>query len=223
MEILHRDSLVRGGFAGLKETRLIRDKSINGTDENWDGLGQFVYLADARYLSHGETHMHSHKEIDIVTVMLEGRLTHEGSLKDGQSMIANQAQVQRAGGEGFSHNEVNPDASRSRLLQLWVLPENAGEPADYKFYNFKENNLTRIYGGHKSQSETFDSHTVIDVGVLKKGKKVSHQGAFITYVTNGNALINDVMVKDGDLIRGHDFDLNVTSESVQLTVISLQK
>lgn len=223
MDILHRDALVRGGFAGLKETRLIRDKRINGTDENWDGLGKFVYLADAKYLPYGETNMHSHKEIDIVTIMLEGRLTHEGSLKDGQSMVANQAQVQRAGGEGFSHNEVNPDADQNRLLQLWILPETAGEPADYKFYHFQKNNLLRIYGGKKSQSETFDSHTIIEVGILMKGKKISHQGEFITYVTNGDALINGVMVKDGDLIRGDDFELTVLSESVQLTVISTEE
>lgn len=223
MEILHRDSLVRGGFAGLKETRLIRDKKINGTDENWDGLGQFVYLADAKYLPYGETRMHSHKEIDIVTIMLEGRLTHEGSLKDGQSMIANQAQVQRAGGEGFSHNEVNPDKSQSRLLQIWALPENAGESADYKLYNFKENNLIRIYGGNKSQSETFDSNTIIEVGLLNKNKRISHQGEFIVYVTNGDVQINNVTVKDGDLIRGRNFDLTVLSESVQLAVISIEK
>ena len=51
-----------------------------------------MYLADARYLPHGETKMHSHKEIDIVTIMLEGRLLHEGSLKNGKSMSANQVQ-----------------------------------------------------------------------------------------------------------------------------------
>ena len=222
MDVLHRDDLIRDGFAGLKETRLVRDKKINGTPENWDGLGNFVYLSDATFLPHGETHLHSHKEIDIVTVMLEGNLAHEGSLKDGQSMSVNQAQVQRAGGEGFSHNEINPDATQNRLLQIWVLPENLGEAADFKFYDFKYNQLTRIYGGNKSQSETFDSHTVIEVGLLNKSKKITHQGEFIAYITNGDAMINHVNVTDGDLIRGHDFDLVVTSENVQLTVISIE-
>ena len=141
MKVLSRDSLPRGGFAGLKETRLIRDNKINGDDSNWNGLGNFVFLADARYLPKGETHMHAHLEVDVITVMLEGRLTHEGSLKDGQSMVANQVQVQRAGGEGFEHNEVNPDNSGNRLLQLWALPETAGEPADYKFYQLENNEL----------------------------------------------------------------------------------
>ncbi|NRA21681.1 MAG: pirin family protein, partial [Oceanospirillaceae bacterium] len=108
MQILQRDSLPLGGFAGLTEKRLIKDKKVGGDSSNWDGLGSFVYLADANYLPYGETKMHSHSEIDVITVMITGRLTHEGSMKDGQSMVANQVQVQRAGGEGFSHNEVNP-------------------------------------------------------------------------------------------------------------------
>ena len=36
----------------------------------------------------------------------------------------NQVQVQRAGGEGFVHNEVNPDDKENRIIQMWVTPEN---------------------------------------------------------------------------------------------------
>ena len=43
MKVLKRDSLPRGGFAGLKETRLIRDNSINGDDSTWNGLGNFYF------------------------------------------------------------------------------------------------------------------------------------------------------------------------------------
>ena len=99
MKTLSRDTLPRGGFAGLQETRLIKDAKIGGKADTWDGLGSFVYLADARYLPYGETGMHPHLEVDVITIMLEGRLTHEGSMEHGQSMVANQAQVQRAGGD----------------------------------------------------------------------------------------------------------------------------
>ena len=37
MEILKRDSLVEGGFAGLKEHRLIKDSALFGSQENNDG------------------------------------------------------------------------------------------------------------------------------------------------------------------------------------------
>ena len=222
MQLLQRDSLTRGGFAGLTETRMIKDTKIGGDDSTWDGIGNFVYLADARYLPHGETHMHSHLEIDVITIMLEGRLLHEGSMEDGQSMVANQAQVQRAGGEGFAHNELNPDEGGTRLLQLWVQPETAGEASGYKLYKPGHNSLTRIYGGNKQQTATFDSHTVIEIGLLEQHCEIVKPGVFLAYISNGEAELNGVLVKDGDLIRGEDLALKVLSESLHLTVISVE-
>jgi redox-sensitive bicupin YhaK (pirin superfamily) len=220
MKILHRDSLPRGGFAGLKETRLVIDNKIGGDQNTWNGLGNFVYLADARFLPHGETHMHSHREIDVITVMLEGQITHEGSLENGQSMIANQVQVQRAGGEGFSHNEINPDQSENRLLQIWALPETTGEAAGYKFYDLKKNQLTKIYGGNKLQASTFDSHTIIEVGIFEENKTIKKDGKFLAYITNGEAIVNGIQVTDGDLIDGKDLTLLVLSDHIHLTLIS---
>jgi len=222
MHILQRDSLTRGGFAGIKETRLIRDTRVGGDERTIDGIGNFVYLADARYLPHGESRLHSHHEIDVITVLVEGRLTHEGSLEDGQSMRGSQVQVQRAGGEGFSHNEINPDQYRTRLLQLWVLPETAGEASGYKIYDLQENQLTRIYGGNKSQTSTFDSHTIIEVGILEKSATVTQQGEFLAYISYGEAELNGSTVKEGDLISGENIHFTVTSDDLHLTLISLE-
>jgi len=222
MQLLQRDSLPRGGFAGLTETRMIKDAKVGGDDSTWDGIGNFVYLADARYLPHGETHMHSHHEIDVITIMLEGNLVHEGSLEDGQSMVANQVQVQRAGGEGFAHNEVNPDESGTRLLQLWVQPETAGEASGYKLYEPGQNRLSRIYGGTKQQAATFDSHTVIEVGILVRGCEIYKKGEFLAYISSGEAELNGANVKEGDLIRDEDMALTVLSPNLHITVISVE-
>jgi len=131
LEILHRDDLQEGGFAGLREHRLVTNNKLFGRDMGgaWDGLGNFVYLADARFNPGGETRLHPHHEIDVISVMVEGRIKHEGSLEHGGSISQYEVQVQRAGGEGFTHNEINPDDVKNRMLQLWVLPEKAGEPA----------------------------------------------------------------------------------------------
>jgi hypothetical protein len=55
MQILHKNSLPLGGFAGLKEHRLVVDRLVGGRDDTWDGLGHFVYLADAYFDPYGET------------------------------------------------------------------------------------------------------------------------------------------------------------------------
>jgi len=118
MEILHRDELKRGGFAGLREYRLVTDTRLFGehsSNQSWNGIGNFVYLADARFLPKGETRLHSHKEIDVISVMVEGCIKHEGSLEHGQEMQSHHVQAQRAGGEGFSHNEINPDDTENRM------------------------------------------------------------------------------------------------------------
>ena len=222
MEILHRDDLPLGGFAGLREHRLVMGSKIYGDRREpgtWDGIGNFVYLADAWFLPKGETRMHSHREIDVISVMVEGRIAHEGSLEHGREMSGTDVQVQRAGGEGFSHNEINPDDTENRMIQLWVLPERSGEPAGYKFYQPKLGGMTPIYGGSTDQDQTFDSHTFIEVGLLEAGQSTSLRGAFLAYVTSGSGLLDGTFVCDGDLVRGDDMDFCAIEDS-QLICVS---
>ena len=220
MKVLKRDSLPLGGFAGIKEHRLVVDQRIGGNANTWNGLGNFVYLADALYDPYGQTNMHPHHEIDIISVIVKGRVNHEGSLQNGQSLVENQVQVQRAGGEGFSHNEINPDKERSRMIQIWVLPENAGEPASYKLYNLEKGNVTSIYGGAINQTHTLDAHTILEVGILKTHQKISKKGEFMLYVTQGSGYLNGIRVEDGDLIRGEDFELEAIEDGMQIIIVT---
>ena len=57
MEILHREDLKRGGFGGLKETRMVMDHRVfegRAESDTWQGIGNFVYLADARFMPKGD-------------------------------------------------------------------------------------------------------------------------------------------------------------------------
>ena len=222
MEILKRDSLPEGGFAGLKEHRLIKEPKLFGSQENndgsWPGIGNFVYLADARFMPHGETHMHNHHEIDVISVMVDGRIKHEGSLENGQDLARDNVQVQRAGGEGFSHNEINPDGEWNRMLQLWVLPEVAGQAADYKVYEPVTGELTRIYGGENNGNTDFPAKTKIEVALLSNGQKIEVNESFLAYVSRGKGLANDEQVEVGDLIRGDAIKFEAMGD-VQLIVI----
>ncbi|NRB39998.1 MAG: pirin family protein [Pseudomonadales bacterium] len=219
MQILSKKSLALGGFAGLREVRLVTDSRLFGSrkkPETAEGLGQFVYLADASFNPLGETGMHPHKEIDVISIMIDGRVSHEGSLEHGKGLEAGDVQVQRAGGEGFSHNELNPDDTANRMIQLWALPDEAGQPAGYKYYSPKAEGVTRIYGGDKSQSETFDSQTAIDIIHLSAGKSITLTGASLSYITAGSAdYIDNTQrhrAEDGDLIRGHDIEITAHSD-----------
>jgi len=219
--ILHRDDLPRGGFAGVREHRLVTDPRLFGPIQGpapWSGLGSFVYLADARFVPGGETGMHPHKEIDVISVMVEGRIAHRGSLEHGQELIAGDVQVQRAGGEGFVHNEVNPDQGENRMIQVWAVPEAAGQPAGYRVYRPGAGGVTRIYGGSDDQEETFPSRTEIDIALLDAGGLIKSDVPYVAYLTRGAGTANGARVTDGDLFRGERLTF-AAREAVQLILV----
>jgi redox-sensitive bicupin YhaK (pirin superfamily) len=225
MHILSKSTLTLGGFAGLLEHRIVTDTRLFGqhkSPESSEGLGNFVYLADAQFNPHGETGMHSHMEIDVISVMIDGQVSHAGSLENGQGLEKGDVQVQRAGGDGFSHNEINPNSQKNRMIQLWAIPEEKGQPAGYKYYSPKAQGVTRIYGGNKQQSDTFDSSTIIDIVKLEIGENIQLANDSLVYVTDGNAEFveeNDRQtVQDGDLIRSINSEVRATA-SLSLIVV----
>ena len=221
MDVLTKSELREGGFAGLKEHQFVMGKQAFGSNRNpqtWDGLGNFVYLADARFMPKGETLMHGHKEVDVISVMVKGRINHERALEPGPMMHAKQAPVQSAGGEVFSHNEGNPDSEENQMIQLWVLPERSGEKAGYKLYSPKIGELTRIYGGVAGQDETFDSHTQISVANLEEGHRFEQHTASLVYVSEGKVEIDGAIIEAGTLVRSDAFTL-VALTNAQVIVI----
>ena len=224
IEILHRDDIPLGGFAGLKEHRLLMSPELFGQHANpgtWSGIGNFVYLADARFNPKGETRMHEHKEIDVISVMIEGRIDHQGSLEHGQELSAGDVQVQRAGGEGFSHNEINPDDCKNRMLQLWVLPEEPGQNASYKYYNPVAGQVTRVYGGSRDQNDTLASHTVIEIILFNFAQDFVLEKPFLAYLAKGTGTANKQNVKEGDLFKDGHLDFTATSKLTLIVIYEI--
>jgi len=221
MEILNRDSLKMTGFEGVREHRLVFDKRVRGEGtqgDAWDGIGQFVYLADARFVPGGETRMHNHKEIDVISLMLEGRLRHEGSLEHGQALEAFDVQVQRAGGEGFSHNEINPDDTENRMIQIWMLPEQQGGPAGYRHYQLSSGRVTRIYGGGADQDTVFAAKTCIDIARLDFGQSLDIDKPAMVYVCQGRGFINEDEAVEGNLLRFDQLTYDAAEDSLLILI-----
>lgn len=221
MKITQRNSLRRGGFAGLRETRLVMNPRVfSGQEESGTsaGIGSFVYLADASFLPHGETRLHSHKEIDVISVMVKGRILHEGSMEHGEELQVDTVQVQRAGGDGFSHNEINPDNFKNRMIQLWVLPETAGEPAAYHRYQSEPDKRIRVYGGPADQHETFASRTIIEVAQVSKNDKLVQPGRCLVYMTEGAGKNNEQIITEGDMVETSNFNFIATQNCKMIVV-----
>jgi len=75
---------------------------------------------------------HSHRDMEIVTYVLEGELQHRDSM--GTGSIIRPGEVQRmSAGTGVLHSEVNPSRDQSvHLLQIWLLPDRRGLKPEYE-------------------------------------------------------------------------------------------
>ena len=201
----HINDFHKGGFAGVKETRLVHDISIGGDNTTWNGIGNMVFLADAKYIPSGQTNLHSHNEIDIITVLLSGKLIHEGSLEHGKTLFPGEILVQRAGAEGFAHNGINGNLGELRLLQIWIRPEKSYEKADFKTYKISKS-LQHIYGNDKEGKNRFDNVTSFHCGCLKSKETIKITQKSLIYVAQGIVAVNSKNYMEGSLIfidHGH--------------------
>ena len=69
---------------------------------------------------------HGHRDMEIITYVREGAISHEDSLGNKGRTAAGDVQVMSAG-TGIQHSEWNHEAETTRLFQIWILPDRAGE------------------------------------------------------------------------------------------------
>jgi redox-sensitive bicupin YhaK (pirin superfamily) len=83
---------------------------------------------------------HPHRDMEIITVMLEGELAHEDSMGNGAVIRKGDIQKMTAG-SGIMHSEFNnSDSEQAHLLQIWITPNQMGLEPGYEQVSIDELN-----------------------------------------------------------------------------------
>lgn len=103
----------------------------NHHDPAWMGFGPLRVINDDRIAAGRGFGMHPHRDMEIITVMVEGQLNHRDSM--GHAEVLRAGEVQRmSAGTGVVHSEINEGATACRLLQIWIEPSSAGIAPAYE-------------------------------------------------------------------------------------------
>ncbi|MFM7675219.1 MAG: pirin family protein [Synechococcus sp.] len=103
----------------------------NHYDPAWLGFGPLLVINDDTIAAGQGFGMHPHRDMEIITVMVEGQLNHRDSM--GHAEVLRAGEVQRmSAGTGVVHSEMNEGDVPCRLLQIWIQPSSSGIAPSYE-------------------------------------------------------------------------------------------
>lgn len=156
---------------------------------------------------------HPHREMEIVTYVLEGELRHKDST--GGAGLIRAGEVQRmTAGTGVAHSEFNASETETvKLLQMWVLPERSELKPSYEQKQFtveeRAGALLAIASGQDAPGVVkIHQDATFYVSRLQAGDHVAHElkpgrRAFL-YVISGDIVLNGENLSLGDQARVTD-------------------
>ena len=174
-------------------------------DPQWMGFGPLRVINDDRFAPSGGFGMHGHRDMEILTWIIEGRLAHRDSLGNEGEISRDVAQVMTAG-RGIRHSEFNPDPENSvHLLQIWIEPREPGLEPSYADRRFdpaaRRNPWDPIASPDgRGNSVTIQQDAVVAVCELDPGKAVAYalepgRTAWVQ-IARGGARLNDTLNLD---------------------------
>jgi redox-sensitive bicupin YhaK (pirin superfamily) len=122
---------------------------------------------------------HPHKDMEIVTYMIDGALEHKDSMGNGSIIRPGELQRMTAG-TGVFHSEFNPSQEeRAHLLQIWLLPERNGLEPGYEqklFPSEEKRNQWRLIGSRDGRDGSLTIHQDVNLlaSELEDGEEIHY-------------------------------------------------
>jgi len=149
-------------------------------DPKWMGFRSLRVINEDWVAPNNGFPTHPHRDMEIITYVLEGKLEHKDSLGTGSVILPGDGQKMTAG-SGIRHSEFNPSMKDAvHLLQIWIQPEKASLPPSYEQKSFPEaekRGKLRVIASRDAGdgSVKINQDAKLYVSLLKSGEEVAHE------------------------------------------------
>jgi redox-sensitive bicupin YhaK (pirin superfamily) len=184
------------------------------------GFGPLRVLNDDRIAAGGGFGTHPHRDMEIITYVLDGELAHKDSMGNGS--VIRPGDVQRmSAGTGVMHSEYNHARDQTtHLLQIWIEPKSRGIPPGYEEKRFaadEKRGRLRLIASTDGEDGSVKVHQDIKLyaGLIDGNEQASldipagHK--VYLHVASGQVNVNGVDLQAGDAIKA------VNEDAIHLT------
>jgi len=195
------------------------------------GFGALRVLNDDTFAAGAGFPAHSHSDMEIVTIVLEGALEHKDSSGGHGVIKAGEVQYMCAG-SGVTHSEFNHSKTEPvKLFQVWVVPSKQNLPPKYEQKSFEgadmKNKFSMIVSGKKEKGAFHTNQdAVFSIGEFDKGKSISYSATFkgngiFVFPVSGSVEIGDekINARDSAEITGsNEIEIKALEKSKVLVI-----
>lgn len=174
------------------------------------GFGPLRVINEDRIAPGSGFGTHGHRDMEIISYVLEGALAHRDSMGNGSTMVPGDVQRMSAG-KGVTHSEFNHDKSRvTHFLQIWIEPDVAGIEPSYEQRHFDaaaKRGRLRLIASADGAEDSVNIHQDARVyaalldGVERAVHALARGRSAYVHVARGTATVNERRLAAGDALK----------------------
>jgi len=176
---------------------------------------------------------HPHKDMEIISYVIQGELSHKDSMGNAHTLTRGQAQYMSAG-TGVTHSEYNHGTDELRLIQMWIFPDKTGYEPNYGEYRFvwedRAGKWLPMASGYSNEASTAPIRLHADANVFAAvlsagesiGFKLGPDRQAYLVLLEGDAQVEDIAMTERDALEIVKQDVTVTAgNSAHLYIIDM--
>ena len=165
--------------------------------------GELMVINDDKIAANTGFDTHPHQNMEIITYVRKGAITHKDNKGNQGRTTAGNVQVMSAG-TGIYHSEFNLENEETNIYQIWIKPKINGVEPNWNMAEFPKqpvtDSLQLLVSGEETSPLNINQDARIYAGRMNKSTKITHNviGKAYVLISEGNIEVNGIKAQKGD-------------------------